>query len=82
MSTTLKSTNHTLVAVKQNLVDFIWTERPPCGRNEIKALHIGFSGKNTSQKLVEIREQMRADVGIIVISELDEVACTKFITNV
>lgn len=82
MYTALESSNHTLVAVNQNLVDLIWTERPSCGRNEIKHLDIEFSGKTTSQKLAEIREQMRVDVGIIVVSELDEVACTKFSTKV
>lgn len=77
LSTALESFNQTLVPVNQNLVDLIWDERPSCPRNEIKHLPIEFSGKNTSQKLTDIRQQMPKDVGIIVISELDEVACTK-----
>lgn len=77
METELSFSGTTLIPVAQNLVDLIWKERPPRPLNEVVHHPIEFSGKLTIDKLDDIRKEM-TDSGsdLLVITELDEVACT------
>lgn len=71
----LEKSGQKLVAVKQNLIDMIWTERPERPKNSLLPLDIVFSGKSTAEKLIDIRKEMKEkNVDILVVFRLDEIA--------
>ena len=71
--------NITLVAVRQNLVDLIWTNRPPAPATRIMHLPIVHTGEEMSSKLHRIRAAMEAQrAGALVLSALDSIA---WVTN-
>ena len=68
-----------MTAVKQNLIDLVWDDQPAKPNNPVITLDIKYAGKFVGDKLVEIREKMKAqDAKILVVTALDEIAC-KFI---
>jgi len=78
LSAALQSTGKSLVASKGNLVDEVWDEhgRPPCLETVIENLALEFSGRETKDKLADVREQMKdVDASVLVVAELHEVAC-------
>ncbi len=76
METELSFSGKKLMAVNQNLVDLIWAERPSRPLNNVVQHPIEFSGKSVMEKLDDVRKEM-GDAGsdLLVIAELDEVAC-------
>lgn len=82
LSKELSTNGSVLTAVKENLVDLIWQDRPPKPRNIVKELPLEFSGKSTKDKLVDVRKELaEANAEYLVISELDEVACLWLLKN-
>ncbi|KAK7524179.1 putative Xaa-Pro aminopeptidase P [Phyllosticta citriasiana] len=65
-----------LVAVRENLIDLVWGKDKPARPNEKVKVHPQeFAGKNFSEKLTELREELakRKSAGFVV-SMLDEIA--------
>ncbi|XP_021950156.1 xaa-Pro aminopeptidase ApepP isoform X2 [Folsomia candida] len=75
MESQLRAKNLSLVAIDTNLVDEIWETRPSCSENPIFSLDLIYAGKNTSDKVRDVRAAM-ADNGasVLLVAELDEVA--------
>ena len=69
--------NITLVGVQQNLVDLVWTNRPPAPATRIMQLAIQQTGEEMSSKLQRIRSAMAQQrTGALVLSSLDSIAWT------
>ncbi|KAB0798656.1 hypothetical protein PPYR_09649 [Photinus pyralis] len=67
--------DHRLVAVETNLVDLIWTDRPPIVRNPIVPLELEYTGSTIANKLNEVYARMgRTNVKILMLTALDEIA--------
>jgi Xaa-Pro aminopeptidase len=65
----------TLVPVKENLVDDIWSEQPSRPCNPIFRLDEKYTGASVSSKIRRLREQMaKSGSPGTVVSQLDEVA--------
>ena len=78
----LKPNGIILSSVEGNLVDKIWDDRPLCSNNSVTEYGTKFAGKDASIKISEVRKEMQdSNAGILVVSELEEVAC-KIIKNV
>eukprot|EP01024_Parvocaulis_polyphysoides_P073402 TRINITY_DN9444_c0_g1_i5.p1 TRINITY_DN9444_c0_g1~~TRINITY_DN9444_c0_g1_i5.p1 ORF type:complete len:662 (-),score=97.11 TRINITY_DN9444_c0_g1_i5:457-2265(-) len=79
-SETLKKGGKELVMLYDgNLVDKIWTDSPPFPQNTVRIHGLEFSGTTVSQKLQDLREQMKQDeTQVLILSMLDEVA---WVTN-
>ena len=76
---------HTLVPVTPNMVDSLWSSRPSLPRNEIYHLPLKFTGKDSTTKLQEIRNELKiigsdkeSNTVVLILSMLDEIA---WITN-
>ncbi len=79
MSAELKSDGKELVPIEKNLVDEVWKEyqRPACGTDAVFDLGLEFSGKKTDEKVENVRKEMgESEATVLVVTELDEVACT------
>ncbi|KZT70390.1 putative Xaa-Pro aminopeptidase P [Daedalea quercina L-15889] len=64
-----------LVSLKHNLVDLVWTDRPPRPANGIFPLDVKYAGESHVRKIERLREEMRKrEVHAIVVNMLDEVA--------
>lgn len=71
----LQTVGFELVPVEPNLIDLVWTDKKPPVSNPIVPLELTFAGKSISQKLKEIRTQMKdANASILVLTALDDVA--------
>ena len=69
--------NITLVAVRQNLVDLIWTSRPAAPATAMYRLGVEHTGEEMSSKLQRIRAAMeRQSAGALVLVALDSIAWT------
>lgn len=77
LQTALGKSNITLTHVNHiNLVNDVWTVRPDCPKDPVRELGIEFSGKSTYSKTLEIYNEMdRERVELLIITELDEIAC-------
>ena len=76
MEKELQSAGKLLSAVKPNLIDLIWQDRPARPQEPVHALGLEFAGKSAAEKLAEVREELeKAGAGFLVVSELDEIAC-------
>lgn len=78
MANQLTARNLTLVATNSNLVDEIWEAdgKPPCSNNSIFNLGLEFAGKNSSEKVSDVRQEMMDNnASVLLLTELDEVAC-------
>ncbi|PIE89174.1 MAG: peptidase M24 [Acidobacteria bacterium] len=61
--------------LEDNLVDTIWTDRPPIPQDPIEAHPIAFSGKSTAQKLDDVsREMAKVHADYHVVTQLDAIA--------
>ncbi|PSR94591.1 putative Xaa-Pro aminopeptidase P [Coniella lustricola] len=65
-----------LVAVDENLVDKVWGQSRPSRPNEpVKLLPHKYSGKDTKDKLVDLRKELaKKNLSCFVVSMLDEIA--------
>lgn len=77
LETALGNRNITLTHVNHiNLVDDVWTDRPDCPQDPVRELGIEFSGKFTNTKVQEIYNDMDGEQAeVLIITELDEIAC-------
>jgi len=76
LSETLKKkANASLVGVKENLVDHIWTERPARPTEKVIVLSEKYAGKSFKDKLAELRKEIgKKKAAGMVVSMLDEIA--------
>ncbi|KAG8722591.1 hypothetical protein FRC08_018463 [Ceratobasidium sp. 394] len=75
LKTSLTPRSSSLVPISRNLIDTIWTSRPPRPANPIHPLPIEYSGAPAAEKLAVIRAKIgRAGAAGVVVSLLDEVA--------
>ena len=77
----IEKAGHTLVPVTPNIVDSVWYERPRPPRNEIYPLPLKFTGKDSTAKLKEIRNEFKiigsykdSNPNVLLLSKLDEIA--------
>ena len=77
MEKELQPQNISLVLIEDNLVDRVWDkERPECTNKPIFRLPLKFAGKDVPHKIKDVRRDMKSKhVDILVVSELDEIAC-------
>ena len=64
-----KKGGRALSAVETNLVDVVWgDERPPPPNEKVKPLPIEFSGKESSEKLDDLRKELdkKRSAGLII----------------
>lgn len=79
LANAFENTGCVLTAVKPNLIDLVWDERPSRPSNLVFPLDVKYAGKLISEKLADVREKMTAqDAKIVVVTALDEVACELF----
>jgi len=78
---TIEKAGHTLVPVTPNLVDSLWSSRPSLPRNDIYNLPLKFTGKDSTTKLQEIRNELKiigsekgSNTVVLLLSMLDEIA--------
>ncbi|KAK6473674.1 xaa-Pro aminopeptidase 2 [Huso huso] len=74
----LEQAKRTLISVPQNLVDEVWTERPPPPSEAIERLPDYVIERSWQDKVQEIRKQMMEDAykpTAVLLSALDETAC-------
>ena len=65
-----------LTAVRDNLVDKVWTDQPSQPMKPINPLDVKFAGKLIDEKLRIIRGKMTENSAkVLVVTALDEVAC-------
>ena len=71
----LQARKSELVAVTENLVDAIWTDRPPRPSNKVFPLDEKYSGQSVKSKVEKVREVMeKKSTKAAVFMTLDEVA--------
>ena len=77
----IEKSGHTLVPVTPNMVDSLWSSRPSLPRNEIYPLALKFTGKDSTTKLQEIRNELKiiesdkeSNTVVLILSMLDEIA--------
>lgn len=77
LSDAIAAAGGTLVALSDNLVDLVWSDRPALPAEPIEAWPEAYSGKSVADKLADLRRGM-ADKGCdhLVITTLDEIAWT------
>ncbi|PIL27805.1 hypothetical protein GSI_10959 [Ganoderma sinense ZZ0214-1] len=64
-----------LVSLSKNLVDLVWSDRPPRPANTVSPLEVKFSGKSHTAKLELLREELKKKgARATVVNMLDEVA--------
>ncbi|KAM9326178.1 xaa-Pro aminopeptidase 1 [Gastrophryne carolinensis] len=75
MSAALKNAGHSLVSVKENLIDAIWTDRPQRPCQPLITLGLNYTGVSWQDKIVALRAKMaERKASWIVLTALDEVA--------
>lgn len=67
-----------LVPVEENLVDAIWADRPRVDLQRVISLPVEYSGRLKEDKLEWLRREHLGKVKSIVLTSLDEIACTCF----
>ena len=77
----IEKAGHTLVPVNPNMVDSLWSSRPSLARNEIYHLPLKFTGKDSTTKLKEIRNELKiigsnkeSNSVVLILNMLDEIA--------
>jgi Xaa-Pro aminopeptidase len=81
--TAFGNTGCVMTAVKENLVDKVWTDQPSQPNNKVFPLDVKYAGKLVSEKLDEVREKMKVqNAEIMVVTALDEIACKLQVFNV
>ncbi|XP_075071823.1 xaa-Pro aminopeptidase 1 isoform X2 [Mixophyes fleayi] len=75
LSLALKNAGHLLVAVQDNLIDAIWTNRPQRPCQPLITLGLNYTGLSWQEKVVALRAKMaERNAAWIVLTALDEVA--------
>ncbi|CAL1708592.1 unnamed protein product [Somion occarium] len=75
LETSLKAKESHLVSLTDNLVDFIWEDRPPRPANKVFPLDVKYSGESHQDKLKRLREELnKKPYKAMVVNMLDEVA--------
>ncbi|KAF5383143.1 hypothetical protein D9615_005019 [Tricholomella constricta] len=71
----LEPRGSTLVPIEQNLIDAVWSDRPPRPHNPIIHLDEKYSGQSPSDKIKALREELeKKKYQAFVVNMLDEVA--------
>ncbi len=71
----LKHAQSALVPLEGNLIDAVWTDRPPAPGSPVYALPESLTGEAVSDKLARVRAAMeQAGAAALVLTKLDEVA--------
>ena len=79
----LSSHEINLTPLKCNLVDTIWKDRTARPNGKLTFLPIEFSGKRTSEKLVDIRNEIKkVGASYLVVTALDEIACMSIVFDI
>jgi Xaa-Pro aminopeptidase len=72
-----------LKAIWENLVDKVWDNKPIPSKEPAIVLPTSHSGRTVEDKLNTIRNEMKSSgVGCVVLSALDEIACSSSKVNV
>ncbi|OCH85295.1 Creatinase/aminopeptidase [Obba rivulosa] len=75
ISKPLKERSSELFSLPRNLIDVVWTDRPPRPANKVFPLDVKFSGEAHGDKIKRVRDELRAkDVRGMVVNMLDEIA--------
>ena len=70
-----KKSQATLVGVSENLVDKIWSKRPPRPTEKVIVLSEKYAGKSYTEKLADLRKEIgKKKAAGMVLSMLDEIA--------
>lgn len=63
------------LAVDEDLIDIIWTDRPALSQQKVQILDLAYTGKETKDKLAEIRKRMTdKDADIHLLTSLYDIA--------
>ncbi|THH27358.1 hypothetical protein EUX98_g6829 [Antrodiella citrinella] len=75
LQTSLKPKESILVSLSDNLVDSVWTDRPPRPANKVFPLDVKYSGQSHREKIAELRKEIKdKHFKATVVTMLDEVA--------
>uniref|UniRef100_A0A9J7WXJ5 X-prolyl aminopeptidase (aminopeptidase P) 1, soluble n=1 Tax=Cyprinus carpio carpio TaxID=630221 RepID=A0A9J7WXJ5_CYPCA len=75
MSKALSNAGHSLVAVKDNLIDAIWEDRPPRPSTKLITLGLKYAGLTWQDKVTALRGKMaERKISWFVVTALDEIA--------
>ena len=59
----------------EDLVDFIWSDRPPISTEPVRELDVKYTGRSREEKLSDVHEKMRAEkADVLLLTALDEIA--------
>ena len=59
----------------EDLVDSIWTERPPISTEPVRDLDVEYAGRSREEKLADVRGKMREEkADVLLLTALDEIA--------
>uniref|UniRef100_A0A3Q3BMN5 X-prolyl aminopeptidase (aminopeptidase P) 1, soluble n=1 Tax=Kryptolebias marmoratus TaxID=37003 RepID=A0A3Q3BMN5_KRYMA len=76
MSKALTSAGHSLVAVQDNLIDAVWTDRPERPSTQLRTLGLDYTGISWQDKITVLRSKMtERKITWFVATALDEIAC-------
>lgn len=65
-----------LIPIGDNLIDAIWKDQPAFEPQTIEHLPIEFSGKESADKIEELRKYLKTqNYSAIILTALDEIAC-------
>ncbi|XP_047221882.1 xaa-Pro aminopeptidase 1 isoform X1 [Girardinichthys multiradiatus] len=75
ISKALTSAGHSLVAVQDNLIDVVWTDRPERPSTQLRTLGLEFTGISWQDKITTLRAKMtERKISWFVATALDEIA--------
>ncbi|CAL9700505.1 unnamed protein product [Knipowitschia caucasica] len=75
MSTALTSAGHSLVAVQENMIDVIWSDRPERPSTQLRTLGLEYTGLTWQDKITALRTKMtERKISWFVTTALDETA--------
>lgn len=75
LSRELQGGGHSIIAVPENLIDLIWTDRPPRPAECVVPLEEKYTGCSIEDKLKSVRQELdEENAFMIIITALDEVA--------
>lgn len=74
MKAKMESLGYIVFAVKGNLVDDYWMDRPPLGQNTITVLSASEHGRDAIEKITDLRETLKTKkCNAIILSQLDDI---------
>ncbi|KAM8773722.1 xaa-Pro aminopeptidase 1 isoform 1-T1 [Acanthopagrus schlegelii] len=75
MSKALSGAGHSLVAVQDNLIDAVWTDRPERPSTQLRTLGLDYTGMTWQDKITALRAKMtERKINWFVATALDEIA--------